>query len=156
MYTLVIFLIQKLIWNKIECQFLQIEKSYPNQLFARDSNKYNFKNKNSFFLFILSILSLLHQRLNSSLFSFLIFFLLIYQWVFFFSRYEKNSLFWIFSTTKTNLSTQQLMMHFFWKELVSGQIHPAFLFKWKINKFSSKVDWKSFFFLKKSKLWRRS
>ena len=29
MYTLVIFLIQKLIWNKSEYEFLQMEKSHP-------------------------------------------------------------------------------------------------------------------------------
>ena len=29
MYTLVIFLIQKLIWNKSEYKFLQMEKSHP-------------------------------------------------------------------------------------------------------------------------------
>ena len=29
MYTLVIFLIQKLIWNKIEYEFLKIENSQP-------------------------------------------------------------------------------------------------------------------------------
>ena len=45
MYTLVIFIIQKLIWNKIVCEFLQMEKSHPNQLFTRESNNYNFKNK---------------------------------------------------------------------------------------------------------------
>ena len=41
MYTLVIFLIQKLILEQIECEFLQIKKSQLNQLFTRESNKYN-------------------------------------------------------------------------------------------------------------------
>ena len=45
MYTLLIFVIQKLIWDKIEREFLQMEKSHPNQLFTRESNNYNFKNK---------------------------------------------------------------------------------------------------------------
>ena len=41
MYTLVISLIQKLILEQIECEFLQIKKSQLNQLFTRESNKYN-------------------------------------------------------------------------------------------------------------------
>ena len=41
MYTLVILLIQKLILEQIECEFLQIKKSQLNQLFTRESNKYN-------------------------------------------------------------------------------------------------------------------
>ena len=45
MYMLVIFLIQKLIYNKIECEFLQIGKSCPNQLFIKESNNHTFKIK---------------------------------------------------------------------------------------------------------------
>ena len=41
MYTLVILLIQKLILEQTECEFLQIKKSHLNQLFTRESNKYD-------------------------------------------------------------------------------------------------------------------
>ena len=43
MYTLVIFLIQKLILEQIECELLQIRKPHLNQLFTRESNKYDLK-----------------------------------------------------------------------------------------------------------------
>ena len=43
MYTLVIFLIQKLILEQIECELLQIRKPHPNHLFTIESNKYDLK-----------------------------------------------------------------------------------------------------------------